>query len=297
LQKVAIITDGSCDLPKELAEKYNIHIVPFSVIFGKDAFKLYGDYGTISKDDFYKRYEKENEFPTTSLPPPKAFVDAFNKASKEADSIIGIILSENLSSTIQMAKMALTYIENLDVTIVDSRVAASTLGVLVIEAAKMAQNNATKEEILERLEVLIPQTKLVGILDRVDAVYRSGRISWGKKFLAEKINIKPIVGFQDGKIISYGNIRARRKSIMNRMKFMATLVPKHAVTDTIFVWHVRCLEDATTLKKIMEQNNPEEKEIIIQEAGPIIGAHVGLKAIAYMYIGHFERNWLIKMKA
>ncbi|MBK5113599.1 MAG: DegV family protein [Candidatus Heimdallarchaeota archaeon] len=296
MQKVAIVTDGSCDLPKELVEKYNIHIVPMSVVIGKKVYKLFGDYGTITKDEFYKQYENKGEFPTTSLPTPKAFVDVYKTASKKAESIIGIILSEELSSTFQMANLALNYVEDLDITLIDSRVAASALGVLVIEAAKMAQKGKTKKEILKRLEFLIPQAKLVGILDRVDAVYRSGRITWGKKFLAERINIKPIIGFQDGKVITYGSVRANRRSVLFRMRYMATLVARNAITDTIFVWHVRRPDDAQMLKRVLEKNNPEKKEIMIQEAGPIVGTHVGLKAIAFMYVGHFESTWLTKLK-
>jgi len=227
VQKVAIVSDGSCDLPKELIEKYSIHIVPMSVIIGNKVYKLYGDYGTITKEEFYNQYGKDEIFPTTSLPSPKKFADVFEVALKEAESVIAIFLSDNLSSTFQTAKIALNYLDNSDITIIDSKVAASTLGALVIEAAKMAQKGALKEEILKHIEKLIPEAKLVGILDRVDAVYRSGRISWGKKFLAERINIKPVIGFQDGKIITYGNIRANRRSIMFRMRYMATILPKH----------------------------------------------------------------------
>ncbi len=297
LQKVAIVSDGSCDLPKDIIDKYNIYIVPMSVIIGSKVYKLYGDYGTITKDEFYKLYGVDDVYPTTSLPTPKDFVDIYKKAQENAESVLGIILSENLSSTFHAAKMALNYVDDLDITIIDSRVAASALGALVIEAAKMAQKGATKDEILNRLEMLIPEAKLVGILDRVDAVYRSGRISWGKKFLAERINIKPVIGFKDGTIISYGNIRANRRSTMYRMKYMATILPKHTLTDTVFIWHVRRYEDAVTLKKIMERNNPKKINIIIQEAGPIVGTHVGIKALAYMYIGQFDKNWLIRLKS
>jgi DegV family protein with EDD domain len=297
MQKVAIVSDGSCDLPKELVEKYNIFIVPMSVIIGSKVYKLYGDYGSITKEEFYDQYGKNDIFPSTSLPTPKAFADVYKEAQKNAESVIGIILSDKLSSTFQMAKMALNYVDDLDITLIDSRVAASALGALVIEAAKMAQNGASKEAILNRLEILLPEAKLVCILDNVDAVYRSGRISWGKKFLARRINIKPVIGFQDGKIITYGNIRANRRSIMYRMKYMATILPKNALTDTIFIWHVHRPNDAVILKRIMERNNPKKKEIIIQEAGPVVGTHVGMKGIAFMYVGNFDKNWVIKIKS
>ncbi|NHJ31533.1 MAG: hypothetical protein FK732_01605, partial [Asgard group archaeon] len=101
----------------------------------------------------------------------------------------------------------------------------------------------------------------------------------------------------DGIVISYGSVRANRRSVLFRMRYMATLVARYAFTDTIFVWHVQRPEAANMLKRVIEKNNPEKKEIIIQEAGPIVATHVGLKAIAFMYIGNFERSWLIKLKS
>ena len=292
LRKVAIVTDGSCDLPKELIEKYQIFVVPFQVVIGTKAYQMYGDYGTITKDEFYEKIKNSKEPPTTSVPAPKSFYDIFQEAIKEAESVIGIFLSKNLSSTFQNATLVLTMIDDYDISLIDSQAAASTLGAIVIEAAKMAQNNATKEEILQRVEFLIPRARLAGIMDNVEATYRSGRIGWGRKFLVSKLRIRPIVNFKDGYIVSGGKIRGRRDEILKRMKFMAPFVVKHAITDTIFIWHVRCPEDAQYLKDIMEESNYDNKQLIVQEAGPVIGTHVGEGALAYMYIGKYQKRWL-----
>jgi len=292
LTKVAIVTDGSCDLPKELVEKYNIFVVPFQVVIGSKAYKMYGDFGTISKDEFYNIIENTKELPTTSVPAPKSFYDTYQTALKSAESVIGIFLSKNLSSTFQNALLVLNMLEESDVTVIDSQVAASTLGLLVIEAAKMAQEEASKEEIMKRLEFLIPQARLVGIMDNVEATYRSGRIGWGKKFLVDKLQMKPIVNFRNGYIVSGGTIRGGREEIIKRMKSLAPHITKHAITDTIFIWHVRCAGDAEMLKNIMEESNYDCRNLIVQEAGPVIGTHVGKNALAYMYIGRYNNHWL-----
>lgn len=296
MQKVAIVTDGSCDLPIELIEKYNIFVVPFQVILNKKVYRLYGDFGTITKDEFYNLVKKNEGLPTTSLPSPKSFVDTFQAAAKTSKTIICITLSEQLSATLHIAKMALPYVEDLDITLIDSKVAASTLGALVIEAAKMAKARKKKEEIIERIEKLIPKARLAGIMDNIEATYRSGRISWGKKFLANTFRIKPIVSFEGGQIISPGSIRGGRNEVIKRMMHLAKIIPFHAETDTIFIWHVRCPKDAQMLRGKMNEYNPMKKDLIIQEAGPIIGTHVGFHALAYMYIGHFDEDWLMKMK-
>ena len=292
MKKVAIVTDGSCDLPKELIEKYAIFVVPFQVIVGSKAYKMYGDYGTISKDEFYDLIVKGDEFPTTSLPPPKAFFDTYNAALETAESVIGIILSSDLSATFQNANTVLDMLDGKDVTLIDSRVAASALGLIVIEAAKMAQENATKEEILHHLKFLIPRARLIGIMHDVEASYRSGRLSWLRKFLVKKLHIRPVIIFKEGEIVSGGTIRGGREELMRRMQNLAPLVVKNAITDTIVIMHVRCPEDAQKLKTIMERVNVKEKNILVQEAGPVIGSHVGMCAISYMYIGRYNKIWI-----
>lgn len=292
MQKVAIVTDGSSDLPKEIVEKYNIHIAPFQVIIGDKAYKMQGNYGDLTPDEFYNLLETSKDFPTTSVPTPKSFVTAYEEAAKEANSIIGIFISKELSGTYQSALRYTSMVEDLDITLLDSRVAASTLGCLVIEAAKMAKNGASKEDILERITNLIPQAKLVSIQDNIDAVYRSGRVGWLKKFMVNAFKIRPIIYFEDGKIVSGGTIRGREEADA-ALKQVAPYIVKNAITDTIFVWHVRRPEFAEELKQIMEKTNDQKKEIHVIEAGPVVGTHVGPGALAFMYIGNYDPNWLV----
>ena len=292
LQKVAIVTDGSCDLPKEIIKKYDIHIAPFQVIFGNEAYKMYGDFGDLSKDEFYKKLLNSKELPTTAVPSPKSFHDAFNEALEKAQSVIGIFISEDLSGTYQSAlRVAREMFEGQDITIIDSKVAASTLGVLVIEAAKMAKKGKSKAEIVDKINGLIPHGRLISILDNVEAAYRSGRLGWTKRFLVNTFKIKPITLFENGKIVSGGKLKGSREEVIEKLKEIAPKVIKNSITDTIFVWHVRYPEAAQILKEEMEKHNKDKKEIIIQEAGPVIGTHVGFNSLSYMYYGNYDSEW------
>ncbi len=294
MRKVAIVTDGSSDLPKELVDKYKIHIAPFKVIFGDKVYHMLGNYGDLTSDEFYDLYDNAKEFPTTAVPSPQGFKDAFEAAAKDADVVIGIFISSELSGTYQSALRVVDMIDGAEVICIDSRVAASTLGALVIEAAKMADVGKSKDEIVTRVNEIIPQGKLVSIQDNVDAVYRSGRLGWSKKFLVNAFKIKPIVHFEDGKIVPGGTIRGRDEAD-NALKNAAKFIAKNAKTDTIFVWHVRSTEFATELKDIMEQNNPNKLDIHIIEAGPVVGTHVGRGALAFMYYGDYNPDWLLQI--
>lgn len=295
MKKVAIITDGSCDIPKSVVEQYHIHIVPFRVIFGDEVYKTYGDWGTLTKEEFFTKLDTSHVFPTSAIPGIPDFQEIFQKALAEADSVIAIFLSQKFSGLYQAACKISSSMEEKDITIVDSKVSTSSLGVLIIEAAKMANEGKTKEEILERLNELIPQTRLLAILDSVDAVYRSGRVGWAKKFLVSSLKIKPIVNFKDGLIVPGGTLQGD-KEVIKRLKFAASIIVKQAITDTIIIWHVRYPEKAKEIADLMETHNTLRKEIIIQEAGPVVGTHVGKKSLGIMYIGPYKKQWLLKMK-
>ncbi|MEA2071008.1 MAG: DegV family protein, partial [Asgard group archaeon] len=195
MQKVAIVTDGSADLPKDLVMKYDIQIAPFKVIVDGEIYKMQGNYGDLTPQEFYNKLKNSKEYPTTAIPSPKDFDQAFKKGLQIAESVLAIVISEELSGTYQCALKVAEQFENEDITILDSRVATSTLGVLVVEAAKKAQQDASKEEIIDHLEKLIPKAQLVSVNDNVDAVYRSGRVGWVKKFLVDTFNVKPIIHF------------------------------------------------------------------------------------------------------
>ncbi|MHA1125795.1 MAG: DegV family protein [Candidatus Heimdallarchaeota archaeon] len=292
MQTVSIVTDGSSDLPKELVEKYKIHIAPFQVVFGEKAYQMMGNYGDLTPDDFYAKLASAKEFPTTAVPSPKSFQTAYENALTDADSVIAIFISAELSGTYQSGvRMASTF-EGKDITIIDSKVAASTLGALVIEAAKMAKNGSSKKEIVNRLNNLIPDAKLVSVQDNIDAVYRSGRVGWAKKFLVSTFKIKPILHFVDGKITPGGTLRGREDAD-NAMRKAAKNIIKNTKTDLLFVWHVRAEKFANELKSIMDKDNPNNVEVVVIEAGPVVGVHVGPGALAFMYIGDYKPEWLL----
>ncbi len=295
MANIALVTDGSCDIPKDLIEKYNIHVIPFRVVFGEEIFKTYGDWGTLTKDEFYEKIKTCEEYPTSAIPSPAEIEKVLKEAVENSDSVIVILLSDSFSGLYKAVTRVSKEFENADITLVDSQVATSTLGVLVMAAAKMIHKGLAKEEIVQRLEELKSQARLVAVLDSVDGVYRSGRVGWAKKFLVSSFQIKPIVYFKDGLIVSGGTLQGG-KEVIKRMKFIAPLIVENAITDNIFIWHIRYPEIAQELFEIMVAHNDKNKEIRIQEAGPVVGTHTGEKSLGFMYIGDYQERWIKKMK-
>ncbi|MBD3192595.1 MAG: DegV family EDD domain-containing protein [Candidatus Heimdallarchaeota archaeon] len=292
MKKVAIITDGSCELPDDLIERYDIDVVPLAVIFEKtnERFYVTGESGTMSKDLFYKKLRQE--IPKTDVPLPKVFYGYFMEAAKKADSVIAIFVSNKLSKVILNAKSAVSGIHDKDITIVDSCVGGPALGLLVLEAAKMAQDCRSKGEILQSVNDLIPQVSHTAILDTLNNIYRSGRVGWLRKSLGEAFKIKPILHFENGETSNGGNFRGREE-VLNGLKRLAPYALKHSVTDEILIWHSRNIEEAEELKETLSKNNRYSKNIRIIEAGPIIGGYMGEKMLGLIYLGDFKDNWLL----
>ena len=296
MRKLAIVTDGSCDIPKKFVEKYQLNIIPFRVLFGTEVFQTFGDWGDLTKEEFYDKLKTCEEFPTTGIPPNSEIVKVMQKAVSEAESVIAIILSKNFSGMYQsVVKVVEHQFQDADITIIDSTVATSSLGVLVLEAARMVESGFSKDEIIERIELIKTQARLLVVLDSVDSVYRSGRVGWSKKFLVKSLKIKPIVNFVGGQIVSGGTLRGT-ELVLKRIKFAAPIILKNSITDHVVIWHVRNPKAAEEILEIMEANNGQNKELIVQEAGPLVGTHVGEKSIGIMYIGDYKKKWLLKMK-
>ncbi|MCK5182652.1 MAG: DegV family protein, partial [Candidatus Heimdallarchaeota archaeon] len=146
-----------------------------------------------------------------------------------------------------------------------------------------------------RIELIKTQARLLVVLDSVDSVYRSGRVGWSKKFLVKSLKIKPIVNFVGGQIVSGGTLRGTEQ-VLKRIKFAAPIILKNSITDHVVIWHVRNPKAAEEILEIMEANNGQNKELIVQEAGPLVGTHVGEKSIGIMYIGDYKKKWILKMK-
>lgn len=296
MTNLSIVTDASSDLPRDLVEEYNIHMTPIRVVFGEEkVYEFYSDWGSITKEEFYQKLRTCENLPSTAIPPPKAYFEAFEEASKNNKEILAIFASSKLTGIFQSAKRVAQQLEDKDITIIDSQVAGPALGLLVLEAAKMAQNGASKDEIVTKINQLISQVAHTSVMDTLENVYRSGRVSFVKKFMGEAFKIKPVIHFKDGETSSGGTLRGSDQ-VLERLKFLGKKAVNRAITDHVFIWHTQNFDKAQEIKQQMEEANNNGKEIRILEAGPIIGTHLGEKMLGVIYLGKYNKRWLHKMK-
>jgi len=296
-RKVAIITDASSDLPPELVEKHKITIQPILINFENKTYKVEGIEKGITWDEYYSLVDQE--IPTTAIPGPGIFKQTFEEALAVADTVIGFYISEKLSGTFKTAQsVAKQFFSDKDISLYDSQVTCSSLGLIALEAARLASDGKSKEEIVKNVEDWLPDLQLKGIMNTLENLVRTGRISKTKKFFADILKFKPVCGYVDGEVHIYGQLRADDKLIIQQMKNLGVeaLRNMHPDNKTLFINHTRWPEAADEILKHIEKHNPENKEIIVQETGPLTSFFTGRKLLTVDYIGKFNPDWLLKTK-
>ena len=170
---VFVVTDSSCDLEQDDIDPFNIEIVPLTIRFGSEEFT---DRQDLSVEDFYQRMANTEDLPQTACPSPGAFEQAFRNA-RDADAVVCLTISSDLSTTFQSALTAATAVEGLIVVhVIDSRTVSSGLGTLVIEAGKVAAEGADIGTVLRRVSDLIPRTHVLAVLNTLENLKKGGRI-------------------------------------------------------------------------------------------------------------------------
>lgn len=296
-RKVAIVTCAAADIPPELEEKYQITIVPVLLNFEDKSYRSYGIEKGLTWDEFYKLTEKE--VPSTAIPGPGHFAKSFEAAFKLADSVIVIFISKKMSGMYNTAvKVAEQYFKDKDISIFNGGVSCVGTAALVLECCKMAEQGKSKDEIVDKLEEWIPNANYSGIINTLDNLVKTGRLTRVKKFFADILKFKPVLGYVDDELHVYGNIRADDELIINQMKKFGKKAIEgiHPGTSTLLVNHSRWPEAGNEIANYLRDLPNHNVEIIVQETGVINSFYTGKKLLALGYIGKYDHQWLMDTK-
>lgn len=276
---IRIVTDSSSDLNKEFEMKYNVEVVPLTVHFN-DGF--YKDRKEITSKQFFEKLQQQSEIPTTTQVNPKEFESIFSRILSEGDEIIGIFISSEMSGTYNSAVIAKEMLQSDKIHIIDSRGVTLALGLLVVKAAQLVQEGKTSREIVSQTLENIEKMKSVMIVDTLDYLRKGGRLSASQAFIGGVLNLKPILTFEDGKLVPMDKVRGRKKALKWVRKWIDT--NKYDLKNkTIYMLHATDQEYMNELKEILVKDYGASN-IIESEVGAIVGTHSGPSAIAMCFI-------------
>jgi DegV family protein with EDD domain len=276
-QRIAIVTDSTCDLPQEWRKKYEISVIPLTIIFGEEQLL---DGVDISAQAFYERLVKDEHHPTTSQPTPKDFRDLFTTLKKGgAEAILCILISSAMSGTIASATQAADGFP-IPVHVFDSRNNSMGLGWQVMAAARAREDGGSIEEMTRAAGKVRDKMVYHILLDTIEYLSKGGRIGDAVKLVDSVLQIKPIVTVKPstGTVGAALPARSRKIGIKNLYKnFFKQLDTSKPMYITVL--HNNVPEDAQALaEKIKAEFDP--RELIIQIVSPILGVHTGPRALA-----------------
>jgi DegV family protein with EDD domain len=267
--KVAVVTDSTAYIPKKLREQHHIHMIPLSVIFGEET---YQEEIEISATDFFEEV-RTKELPTTSQPSVGQFLTLFEKLSAEYDAVISIHLSSGISGTYQGAVAAGDMVEGINVYPFDSEISCMVQGFYVLEAAEMAKQGKTPEDIMTRLHEMRKTVNAYFMVDDLSHLQRGGRLSSAQALIGSLLQVKPLLHFVDKKIVPFEKIRTRKKAMKRVAELLGDAVKGGEPYRAVIIHANRELE-ANEWKKELEALFPNV-EFMISYFGPVIGTHLG----------------------
>ncbi|WP_054636895.1 DegV family protein [Thalassobacillus sp. C254] len=282
MPNIAVVTDSTAYLSQETLDKYGITVVPLSVVFGEEAYEEEID---ITTDEFYKKMSESQELPTTSQPVMGTFLETFEKLGENHDAIISIHLSSGISGTYSTAVTVGETVEEVDVHCFDSEVSCAPQGYYVIEAAKMAQDGHSVDDIMTRLSEMRESMRAYFVVDNLNHLHRGGRLNGAQAIVGSLLKIKPVLHFEDKLIVPFEKVRTAKKAV-NRVYELLDEDAAKGEPIRATVIHAQRPEKAEEIRNHLDQKY-DNLEIDISYFGPVIGTHLGEGSIG---IGWYKQK-------
>lgn len=277
---VQILTDSACDLPHELIEGHGIEVIPLLVeLDGKE----HVDGRDIGPQQVYDAI-RAGKVPRTNQTPASIFHKIFTKFSSLGKSCLYIAFSSKLSGTCQTGMMVAQEMNDhyhADIQVVDTLCGSMGQGLVVLEAAKMAQQGMETEQIVQGVLQFSQHMEHIFTVDDLEYLHRGGRVGRTSAFVGSLLNIKPLLHVREGQMIPLEKVRGKNKAIKRILEIMEDRCTK--VCHTIGISHADDIASALKLKKLIEERFGY-KDIIVNMVGSVLGCHIGLGGVAVFFL-------------
>ena len=276
---VVITADSTCDLSQELRDRYQIHIIPLTILLGDES---YPDGVDFSIEDIYARYHKDGTLPKTSAPSIQQFIDFFTPFLEAGYEIVHLDISSELSVSFNNARLAAAELEG--VYPVDSRMLSSGVALLCMEGADCRDRGMSAAEIAAYLTDLTDKVDTSFVLNNLEFIWKGGRCSGVAALGANLLQLKPGLEMKDGKLVVYkkyrGGIQAVYKQYVKERLADKEIRPTHVfVTDSGEVPQ----ETLDELAAMVRETVPGA-EVHLAKAGCTVAAHCGPKTLGVLFI-------------
>jgi DegV family protein with EDD domain len=270
---VAVVTDSTADLPRDLVEDLGIRVVPLSVSFGTETF-ISGI--TLEAADFYARLAREAQLPTTSQPAPAWFEEAYADCVDDGiAAVVSVHCSGALSGTVSLAHDRAAR-AGLPVEVIDSRLVGGSLGLAVLAGHRIAARGGSAEQVAATVRGVCEQVESLVVVDTLDYLKRGGRLTGAQALVGRALQVKPLLHLVDGRV----EVKERARTWSRAIDRLAAAAEERAGGGPVdvVVAHAVAPDRAAEVWSVLEERVriAERLETLM---GPVVGTHVGPGAV------------------
>lgn len=283
MKQVKIIADSTCDLTEEMLYRYDISIIPLCIEMGG---RNYRDGIDITPEDIFAWSEKENSTPKTAAPLPNDVLEILKPFMKEKREIIFFGISEEMSSTCNVIRLAAESCNYKDIHIINSKNLSTGIGLQVLKAAAMAQDGCTAKSILDYITTYMQErVRASFVVDTLTYLSRGGRCSSVTALIGNTLKLKPMITVKNGRM-EVGK-KYRGSTVKTLMNYAGDLKPDLLAADSerVFITHSGCDEETIGIIYDYLKGLNIFREIIVTRAGGVITSHCGPKTLGILFVG------------
>jgi DegV family protein with EDD domain len=270
VEKISFVIDSTAYLPADYIKEHHIKVVPLILHWDNEVFR---DNVDISAQAFYERLAKSNSIPTTSQPSSGDFLTAFKETAEGNDALVAVLISSGISGTVDSALMAQKEFAQIPLEIVDSKVTAAGLALMVKAMVDVAEKGNSLDDVVKMGKRVLDTMSVLFVVDTLKYLHKGGRIGGASAFLGSTLDLKPILYLSpEGKVEALEKVRTKKKAV-NRL---IDLVVEKANGKKAYVgiMHANAAESAQAIKVELEKRM-ELAEIGISDLSPVVGTHTG----------------------
>lgn len=273
-RNVFVVTDSTSDIPVHFREELGIEVVPLSINFENETVL---DGVDLSPEQYVERLRTLDKLPSTAQPTVEQFQTAYKKGLDAGMDVICITISTGLSGTFNSASLAAEQLDPERIKVVDSLKASTSLGWVVVEAARAAQGGASLQETVAVAERTREKTHFFALLETLDYVYKGGRIGRASHMVGSALGIKPILGLEEGTVLPVERVRTWKKAL----KRMIEVASSRGKLLDVAVLHTDNLPEAQKVVDELKSRFPDAHYEIVF-AGTTIATYAGPGAVGIM---------------
>ena len=279
---IRIFSDSTCDLSQELIERYNITIIPLHIVLGE---KEYLDGKNITPDQIYAWADANKTTPKTSACAYEDAVAAFRPVIGAGDEIIVFSISDSMSTTGNIFRMAAEDMHAEDrISVIDSQNLSTGIGLLVLAAAEARDAGKSRKEIVSELEELIPRVRASFVVDTLVYLYRGGRCNAVAALAGSMLKLHPKIVVENGAMDASKKYRGKLPVVIRTYaKDMEQELLK-AEKGHVFITHSGCDDKTVAMVKEYLLSLNCFDEIHITRAGGVVSSHCGPGTLGVLFI-------------